>query len=175
MQIDVNAFSGTRDELYALADAEPPDVIPEPEPVAKPLVPPGFVPLPVQPDSVIFQERHPTRYEWRPDVEEQIRRIYARFPDVHINTYVDNPECFGRDEDSFEVWGPGGRNDPIDFDLGQRVFEFVFNDPNPPLIEWCIWRRAIWTRASGQFEPFGVDPFSFHDDHSDWTFLRDAQ
>jgi GH25 family lysozyme M1 (1,4-beta-N-acetylmuramidase) len=36
MQIDVNAFSGTRDELYALADAEPPDVKPEPEPVDKP-------------------------------------------------------------------------------------------------------------------------------------------
>jgi hypothetical protein len=29
MQVDVNAFSGTREELYALADAKPPDVKPE--------------------------------------------------------------------------------------------------------------------------------------------------
>src|SRR5918998_1456508 len=36
MEIDVNAFSGTRDELHALAEAEPPDVKPEPEPVAEP-------------------------------------------------------------------------------------------------------------------------------------------
>jgi GH25 family lysozyme M1 (1,4-beta-N-acetylmuramidase) len=181
LDIDVNAFSGTRAELYALADAEPPDAAAaaaeEAARVAvRPLVPPGFVRLPVQLNSPIYQDRHPTRYEWREDVEEQIRRIYARFPNVHINTYVDHPESFGRDRDSFDVWGPGGRNDPIDrrigSDLGQRVFEFVFNDPNPPLIEWCIWRRAMWTRASGIFQPFGVDPFTFHDDHCHFTFMR---
>ena len=171
MEIDVNAFSGTRDELHALAVAEPPDVKPEPEPVETPLVPPGFVPLPVRPG--FFLNRHPTRYEWRGDVEDQIRRIYARFPDrVHINTYVDHPESFGRDRDSFDVWGLGGRGDPVGFDLGQRVFEFVFNDPNPPLIDWIIWRRAMWTRVSEIFEPFGVDDFSFHDDHIHVTFMR---
>jgi GH25 family lysozyme M1 (1,4-beta-N-acetylmuramidase) len=36
MQIDVNAFSGTRDELYGLANAQTPDVKPEPEPVGEP-------------------------------------------------------------------------------------------------------------------------------------------
>ncbi|HEX6709759.1 MAG TPA: glycoside hydrolase family 25 protein [Rubrobacter sp.] len=173
MEIDVNAFSGTREELYSLAEAEPPDVQPAADVnVARPLVPPGFVPLAVQPNSPNYQARHPTRYQWRDDVEDQIRRIYDVFPNVHINTYVDHPEGFRRDRDSFDVWGPGGRNDPIGFDRGQRVFEFVFNDPNPPLIEWCIWRRAIWTRASGQFEPFGTNPFTFHDDHSHWTFER---
>src|SRR5215212_5364286 len=173
MEIDVNAFSGTRDALYALAGVKPPDVKPpRVPPVAKPLVPPGFVPLPVQADSRIYQDRHPTRYEWRGDVEDQIRRIYARFPDVHINTYVDHPEGFGRDRDSFDVWGPGGRNDPVGRDRGQRVFDFVFNDPNPPLIEWCIWRRGMWTRASGITQPFGVDPFTFHDDHCHFTFRQ---
>jgi hypothetical protein len=153
MEINVNAFSGTRDELYALADAEPPDVEPgaEVHVVAKPLVPRGFVALPVRPGN--YQQRHPTRYQWREGVEAQIRRIYAMFPNVHINTYIDHPEGFGRDTDSFDVWGPGGRNDPIGFDLGQRVFDFVFNDPNPPLIEWCIWRRGMWTRASGITQP----------------------
>jgi hypothetical protein len=133
-------------------------------------VPPGFIPLPVQPDSPIYQDRHPTRYEWRKDVEDQIRRIYDLFPTVEINTYVDHPEGYERDVDSFDIWGPGGRNDPIDPDLGQAVFEFVFNDPNPPLIEWCIWKRAIWIRGVG-WQGFGVDPFTFHDDHSHWFFL----
>jgi GH25 family lysozyme M1 (1,4-beta-N-acetylmuramidase) len=172
MEINVNAFSGTRDELYALADAEPPDVEPgaEVHVVAKPLVPRGFVALPVRPGN--YQQRHPTRYQWREGVEAQIRRIYAMFPNVHINTYIDHPEGFGRDTDSFDVWGPGGRNDPIGFDLGQRVFDFVFNDPNPPLIEWCIWRRGMWTRASGITQPFGVDPITFHDDHCHFTFRQ---
>jgi len=170
-EIDVDAFSGTREELYARAEAEPPDVEQEVEkPVVRPLMPPGFRPLRVRAGN--YQDRHPTRYQWREDVEAQIRRIYARFPSVQINTYVDHPEGFGRDEDSFDVWGPGGRNDPIGFDLGQRVFDFVFTDPNPPLIEWCIWRRAMWERRTGHFEPFGNNPFTFHDDHSHFTFVR---
>ena len=37
MQIDVDAFSGTREELYALAEAEPPDGTPEP------VVPPKWI------------------------------------------------------------------------------------------------------------------------------------
>ncbi len=173
MEIDVDAFSGTREELYALARADLPDVVPQVEvPAAKPLVPPGFVPLRVQPNSPIYQDRHPTRYQWREDVADQIRRIYAKFPNVQINTYVDHPEGFRRDEDSFDIWGPGGRNDPIGFDLGQRVFDFVFTDPNPPLIDWCIWRRAIWSIRTKHFEPFGNDPFTFHDDHCHFTFVR---
>ncbi len=172
MQIDVNAFRGTRQELFDLADAgAAPEVPPETPPVKVSLVPPGFVPLEVQPGG--FVDRHPTRYEWREDVEDQIRRIYAAFPEIRIgsiNTYVDHPEGFGRDLDSFDVWGPGMRGDPIGFDLGGRVFDFIFNDPNPPLIDWIIFRRAIFTRASGMFEPFGVDNFSFHDDHIHVTF-----
>jgi GH25 family lysozyme M1 (1,4-beta-N-acetylmuramidase) len=172
MQIDVNAFRSTRQQLFDLADAGPaPEVQPKPAPVEVPLAPPSFVELAVQPGS--FMNRHPTRYEWREDVEDQIRRISAAFPELtigSINTYVDHPETFGRDLDSFDVWGPGMRNDPVGFDLGGRVFDFIFNDPNPPLIDWIIWRRAIWTSASGIFEAFGVDDFSFHDDHIHVTF-----
>jgi hypothetical protein len=62
------------------------------------------------------------------------------------------------------------RNDPVGFDLGGRIFDFIFNDPNPPLIDWIIWRRAMWTHLSRQFEAFGVDEFSFHDDHIHVTF-----
>jgi GH25 family lysozyme M1 (1,4-beta-N-acetylmuramidase) len=173
MQVDVDAFSGTRDELYALAGTTAPatPITPPPLPV-RPLVPPSFVPLDPDLDSPNYEVRHPTRYEWRPDVEDQIPRVYEAFPDVTINTYVDHPEGYGRDVDSFDVWGPGGRDDPIGFDLGQRVFDFIFNDPNPPLIEWCIWRRAMWVRATREFQQFGNDPFTFHDDHSHWTFVR---
>lgn len=132
------------------------------------LTPPGFRPAPPHPNSSIYQVAHPTRYAWRDDVEELIRRIYRKFggPDVlHINTYVCHPEGWCRDTTSFDVWGPGGRNYPIGYDLGNRVFNYIFYDPNPPYIEWCIWRRRMWTRTFWGWQPFGTDPFSFHDDH----------
>lgn len=138
-----------------------------------PLKPPGFKPREPVPDSPIYQQRHPTRYVWREDVEELIRKLYRKFggPDqIHINTYVCHPEGWCRDTTSFDVWGPEGRNDPIGRDLGQRVMDLVFEDPNPPWIDWCIWRRRMWTRAKGIWEPFGTDPFSFHDDHPHFTF-----
>lgn len=67
MEIDVNAFSGTREELYALAIAEPPDV--EPEPVDKP--PEGRVYLGVDPADGSLYERDP----------DPVRRAIVRNPD----------------------------------------------------------------------------------------------
>lgn len=170
-ELDVNAFSGTREELLALTGAEtvgsiPTEEVPGIEPVLRPLAPADFFPL--QPQAGDYVARHPTRYTWRGDIEALVRRIYDRFPGVHINTYFDHPEGFGRDLTSFDVWDGAGRGNAIDPALGQQVFNFVFDDPNPPMIDWCIWQRRMWTRAGG-WEPFGTNTFTFHDDHPHFT------
>ena len=140
-----------------------------------PLRPPGFEPLEPVPSSSSYVARHPTRYTWREDIEELIRRIYRTFGGpkrLHINTYYDHPEGWWRTRTSFDVWGPEGRGDPIGRDLGQRVLDHVFFDPNPPWIDWCIWQRRMWTKAKGVWEPFGSNPFEWHEDHPHFTFTK---
>jgi N-acetyl-anhydromuramyl-L-alanine amidase AmpD len=141
-----------------------------PAPAKRSLVPPGFTPLP--PRSGNYQDRHPTRYDFRPDVEALIRRVYERFgwERIHINTYVGHPEGWERDTTSFDVWGSRRRNDPIDPAIGDAVMAYLFNDPNPPHIDWIIYERKMWTRAKGVWEPYGTDVFSFHDDHIHSTY-----
>jgi hypothetical protein len=138
------------------------------------LVPPGFVPQKPITSSIIYQERHPTRYEWHPEVRTVIRRVYRKFGGpsaIHINTYVCHPEDWCWDTVSFDVWGPLGRNDPIGFDLGQRVFDFVYDMPGDPYIEWCIWRRTIRSRINRYMPyPFGQNEFEYHDDHPHFSF-----
>jgi hypothetical protein len=129
---------------------------------------------PPVPGSPFYVDRHPTRYNWlpkRPDVEAWARYLAENF-DCWVNTYFDHPEGYGRDADSFDVWGPGGRGDPIDPGLGDRIFRLLFDDPGLPNIEWIIWRAAIhgaWNGWAG--EPFGTDPFSWHYDHIHVTYL----
>lgn len=69
MEIDVNAFSGTREELYDLAKAELPDVEPKPDPADKP--PEERVFLGVDPADGSLYERDP----------DPIRRAIVRNPD----------------------------------------------------------------------------------------------
>ena len=142
------------------------------------LVPPGFnAKAPQRTGS--FVERHPTRYRWSRHVKPMIRKLYREMggPDeIHINTYLDHPEGLHRTLTSSDVWGPGGRGDPIDFDKGERVRRIVFrlnNDPGLPTIEWAIWRRKIRRRSQNYDpRPFGEKPFEFHEDHVHFTFLR---
>ena len=141
------------------------------------LAPPGF--RPKAPSKGNFVQRHPTRYRWSRHVKPLIRKLYREMggPDeIHINTYVNHPEGFHRTLTSFDVWGPGGRGDPIGFAKGERVRKLVFrlnNDPGLPTIEWAIWQRKI-RRRSQNYEPrpFGDEPFEFHEDHLHFTFLR---
>ena len=140
------------------------------------LVPPGFDSKAPIPDSPDYVKRHPTRYRWRKHVKLLIRKVYREMsgPDeIHINTYLDHPEGLHRTLTSFDVWGPGGRGDPIGFAKGERVGEIVFNDEGLPIIEWAIWQRKIRRRADGyKPHPFGNDKFTFHDDHLHFTFLH---
>ena len=91
--------------------------------------------------------------------------------EIHINTYVDHPEGYHRTLTSFDVWGPKGRNDPIGFAKGQRVFNIVWNDPGEPWIDWAIWNRKIYERPNFVPRPFGSNSFEWHEDHNHFTFL----
>ncbi len=136
------------------------------------LAPPGFVGL--APRAGNYLDRHPTRYFWETPVEGLIRRIYREFgrDNLHISTYVEHPEGWGWDSTSFDVWGSKGRGDWLPEALGKRVWGFVWNDPNPPWIEWAIYHRKIYTRTSGYApKPFGDGSvFTNHDDHSHFSF-----
>lgn len=163
-----------REWAARLAKADEGNSVPDKVPEWKrtTLVPPNFKKLAPRPGN--YQDRHPTRFEWEDRIAALIRRIYQKFPNVTVTTYVEHPEGWGWDTVSFDVWGEKGRNDPIGLERGDKVFYFVYNDPNPPYLEWCIWRRKIRTRANGfRPEPFGNGTvFENHEDHPHFTFQR---
>jgi len=151
------------------------------------LVPAGFVPLtPGDLGTGSYIDIHPTRYTWREDVEGVIRRVYRQFgsDNIQINTYVQHPGDedgrFARDTAAFDVWGPGGREATdstfiLPPSLGVQVFRFLFDDPNPPDIDWIIYQEEIFTRATFAFRPFGFDDFTFHNDHIHVTYTGDFE
>jgi hypothetical protein len=57
--------------------------------------------------------------------------------------------------------------------LGEQIYDFLFDDPNPPDIDWIIYQRKMWTHARRRKEPFGFDDFSFHEDHIHVTYRGD--
>lgn len=121
------------------------------------------------PGSYNYQLRHPTRYNWRSDVEAWARYLVNNY-NVWCNTYYDHPETYWRDETSIDVWGPAGRNDPIDSSLGQTIFDKLFYYEGLPHIDWIIWNAWIWTRAGG-WSRFGTDNFTWHYDHIHITYV----
>lgn len=116
-----------------------------------------------------YQDRHPTRYTWREDVESWARYLVDNY-DCWVNTYYDHPEGYWRTETSIDVWGPAGRNDPLAVALGDEIWSLLFYYEGKPDIDWIIWRAQIWTRGGG-FQPFGTDDFSWHYDHIHVTYL----
>lgn len=168
-----------REWAARLEDADDATTVSEPgaeEPGEAPvsLVPADFAPLAPRPGN--YQDRHPTRYQWREDAAEVIRRLYQTFGSaIHVNTYVQHPGDengrWARDTAAFDVWGEGGRNDFLPPALGDEVYDFLFTDPNPPDIDWIIYKREIWTRATWSSRPWGFDQFTFHDDHIHVTYI----
>ena len=133
-------------------------------------------------DSPVYQDRHPTRYVWRPDVEEWARYLVDKFDGVvWCNTYYDHPEGRGFEvwdgawyimNTSFDVWGPGGRNDPLGSTVGWQIFGLLMNDPNPPNIHWIIYfgqQYGAWNNWEGEWF---ADPgdFMYHGDHIHVTY-----
>ena len=144
------------------------------------LVPPGHRDLPPKPASARYDERHPTRYQWREEIADLIREVYRRFgPDeIHINTYHEHPgreiapNAFGRDTTSFDVWDAKGRDHDLDPKLGSEIARWLYNKAGAPHIDWMIWDAQWWDNSFpvDDWRPFGEDKFSWHKDHIHVTY-----
>ena len=122
------------------------------------LAPPGFEPKAPRPGNYVDQ--HPTRYDWREDIEELIRLIYRRFggPDEQeMNTYVNHPPNpkengrsiwlgFDTQHLSLDVWGPRGRGDALPLERHRDIYRFLFNLDGAPDWWWAISRGDMWQR-----------------------------
>ncbi len=143
--------------------------------VGAPLAPPGFVPQRRIIGHAEYIKDHPTRYRFAKHLIPLIRYLYREMggpTEIHIDTYVwhppyDEPYILRRyDLLSFDVWGGGGRGDPIGFRKGTRVFDLVWDYPGEPYIDWAIWERRLYSRARNFVPiPWGTNPFTWHDDH----------
>lgn len=89
-----------------------------------------------------------THYSWRPDVGGVVAELRRAFPGVTVNTYVDHPYP-GWDGRSLDVWGSGGRGDPLSVGTGLRVLAWLFNKRGAPHIRHWIFMHTIWLASSG--------------------------
>jgi predicted chitinase len=126
--------------------------------------------------AVLYVRQHPTNYDWRADIERLTARLVNMdrfYKKIWINTYKGHPPGWNRDTTSFDVWGFEGRGDPLPVDIGQQVFDEMFNDPNPPDIWWTIYRGKMWTRAGGEqpSPPGPPDSDPQHNQHIHVTYL----
>ncbi|HZB08036.1 MAG TPA: hypothetical protein VE525_02865 [Rubrobacter sp.] len=108
-----------------------------------------------------------------------IDRIFKRFNGISINTYADHPEGwsaklgYNTAVRSFDVWDNSGRGEPINRPIGDRVVNFVFQDPGIPYISWCIWKGEIWQRSKTprRWRKWQDDGTGLHFDHPHFTMM----
>lgn len=121
---------------------------------------------------------------WRSDVLALVEYIES-WANTSANSYFNHPSNWPDlspwplDYVAVDFWGPGGRGDPIDYNEGNRIISYIWNDPNPPMVRYYIWQREMygvlleWI-GTGQYwyEPYGVldDTDDFHDIHVHVTF-----
>lgn len=109
---------------------------------------PGYVPW-REPRKGGYIDRHPTHYDWRPDVEEVARELVEKF-NVSVNTYFKHPPTYGRKFEfvSLDVYGPEGRGDPLDPAVGREVWKYLWNRPG---IHWAwgIYMGRSWGSVKG--------------------------
>jgi hypothetical protein len=129
-----------------------------------------------------YVKAHPTNYNWRPpDVESYLHQL-VNLPQfkgkIWANTYFQHPPEWNRDMTSYDIWGFGGRGDPLPLDVGAAVWSHIFNDESPPDIWWAIYRGRMWVRNPVTFQtwwegsppgPAGSD--ARHDYHIHITVL----
>jgi hypothetical protein len=82
---------------------------------------------------------------------------------------------------SVDFWGGGVSNGqyvgyrgkPIGTQLGQQVWEALWNDPYAPNISWIIWNGKMWIRGSGwEGSPPGpADSDADHYNHIHVTYV----
>lgn len=99
-----------------------------------------------------------TRWKWRKDVREVVAFLSAQYPQAKANTYLGHPwPGWGRV--SVDFWGPGGRGDPIRYDIGAALLKSAFALPWGPELRHTIYVHKLWTS-------FGGTSWWASDDHS---------
>jgi predicted chitinase len=147
---------------------EPPKVIPAEPKYTEPW-PEEFQPVGYLGDGS-YIDLHPTRYTWASLVDDYIRRVLGMHPGkVWANTYIDHPPGFGMDDVSVDFWDYAGRAASLDSTIGREILNWIFNDQNPPWINWCIYEGYIWTDGVGWQEYWDTDPWS---DAGHWYHLH---
>jgi hypothetical protein len=90
----------------------------------------------------------PTRYYWVPPVKRNVHRVLERYDHVTANTYVGHPWP-GWMRYSVDFWGPGGRGDAINKELGFEIRHYLMQLPGPPYIRHTIFLHQLWTSFGG--------------------------
>lgn len=105
-----------------------------------------------------YIDDHPTHFRWEDRVLKMVNLTQAKWPwKTFINTYWDHPpgpwpDGF-YDSRSMDVWGGGldangiyrgYRGKPLDPVLGDKIFNFLFNYPDNPDINWIIYKGRMW-------------------------------
>lgn len=103
-----------------------------------------------------------THYQWVPRTRELASWILFFWP-VSVNTYRDHPTSWGLDATSIDVWGQGGRGEPIVRATGIAVADWIMSDESPCTVRWLIWDGWIWARGVGWREYW--DASDMHHDH----------
>lgn len=138
---------------------------------------------------------HPTNFNWRADVGRMVARTQHKWPWLtYINTYWDHPPDYNiprrwpvdfYSSQSMDVWGGGGGKDnysgfrgkKLDPVLGGQIFDYLFNYPGKPDIDWIIYKGWMWwnprTGGNGwQAAPWGpADSDAGHWNHIHVTYI----
>lgn len=89
-----------------------------------------------------------TRWRWRGDVRRVVAHLESQFPALRANTYVCHPWC-GWGRVSVDLWGRGGRGDPIPRDTGFLALREAFTLPWGPSLRHTIYLHQLWTDFGG--------------------------
>lgn len=89
-----------------------------------------------------------TRWRWRPDVRRVVAYLDQQYPQARPNTYIAHPWP-GWSRVSVDWWGPGGRGDPIAYDIGRDLLDHAFSLPWGPDLRHTIYVHQLWTSFGG--------------------------
>lgn len=102
------------------------------------------------PGSGAYVDKHPTHFNFDPDVRRLVDKYEKEYyAQIYINTYRDHPPGTWWDARSIDVWHSDGRGFALPKDLGDKVFNRIFNDSSLPHIRYCIWQGQMWQAGIG--------------------------
>lgn len=97
-----------------------------------------------------------TNFDWEPATSRVVQRILSEVGPVTCNTYQRHPRLLYRlfpgvawSRHSIDVWGAGGRGDPLAIPLGVTTVNLLLGLSGEPQVRHIIWRHALWTSWGG--------------------------